>query len=535
MKRRREVNQFDQEPQLPHPHKKRKVSLIKSKMLDRQYRNVPPPLQPATRTTNLSSRSSVRSSQLSPMSIHTPSTNTDRPRRTNKATKPRTATATAKRQKAQALQSHSAHSHGRALKIESHPVHAHKKVISLISDSDSDTSLGARSESTVSLSSSEVEQDEKGYLVFKKGLVLLDKFKLSKQLGKGTFSRVFQCSDRKNRSRTVAVKVIRNVYKYQVAAQTEIEVLRRIRQNDANDSSCCIHLLEHHEFRGHPLLVFPLLGRSVYSYMVHGGYKPFSLTDAIDLLEQVVRGVAFIHSLGIIMTDLKPENIVFVEEPMNPNQANANQSRRSNLVMRSGSGSGNHHKCNKLTSTRIKLIDFGSAVMHKKGATHKHLIQTRHYRAPEVILKLKWSFAADLWSIGCILVELVYGRMLFNTHCSIDHLNQIVKCIDAPPSSMLEEMDDKLWEEYFDKRGALNLHKSKRSHVQCKALQAYFPKAGSNEQCYQMHDLCTQLLRWEPDERIDAQSALQHPLFVQYHHNNNNNSSSSNKIKAKTQ
>lgn len=375
-------------------------------------------------------------------------------------------------------------------------MHSHKKVISLISDSDSDTSIGARSsESTVSLSSSEVEQDEKGYLVFKKGLVLLDKFKLRKQLGKGTFSRVFLCSDRKHRRhRRVAVKVIRNVYKYQVAAQTEIEVLRRIRQKDKGDVSCCIHLLEHHEFRGHPLLVFPLLGRSVYSFMVHSGYKSFALPEAIDLLRQVVTGVAFIHSLGIIMTDLKPENIVFVE-PI------CSQKEKGSL--------------------RIKLIDFGSAVIHKKGASHSHLIQTRHYRAPEVILKLKWAFSADLWSIGCILVEFVYGRMLFNTHCSIDHLNQIVKCIEAPPSSMLEEMDDKLWNDYFDHRGALNLHKSKRSHVQCKALQAYFPKVGSNEQCYQMHDLCRQLLCWDPGERIDAQSALQHPVFVQYHHNKN--------------
>lgn len=398
-------------------------------------------------------------------------------------------------------------------------MHTHKKVISLISDSDSDTSLGAHSESdhSVSLSSSEVEQDEKGYLVFKKGLVLLDKFKLTKQLGKGTFSRVFQCSDRKNRRRRVAVKVIRNVYKYQVAAQTEIEVLRRIRQNDKTDTSCCIHLLEHHEFRGHPLLVFPLLGRSVYSFMVNGGYQPFSYDDAIDLLRQVVRGVAFIHSLGIIMTDLKPENIVFEEYFDRQSNQNQNQARS---ISGFGSGSGSTRK--KLTSTRIKLIDFGSAVIHKKGATHSHLIQTRHYRAPEVILKLKWLFAADLWSIGCILVELVYGRMLFNTHCSIDHLNQIVKCIEAPPSSMLEEMDDKLWNDYFDKRGALNLHKSKRSHVQCKTLQTYFPKVGSNEQCYQMHDLCKKLLRWDPDERIDAQAALQHPLFVQYHHNKSN-------------
>merc|ERR1712228_395923 len=113
---------------------------------------------------------------------------------------------------------------------------------------------------------------------------------------------------------------------------------------------------------------------------------------------------------------------------------------------------------------------------------HTHLIQTRHYRAPEVVSKLNWS-------LGCILVELVHGKMLFNTHDPIDHLNQMVKCIDSPDSEILEKIEDETWDEYFDHRGALNMYKAKRSPVQCDKLLSYFQDGMSNEDCKNLFDL----------------------------------------------
>merc|ERR1712032_1639147 len=147
--------------------------------------------------------------------------------------------------------------------------------------------------------------------------------------------------------------------------------------------------------------------------MVHNDYAPFCEADALSLLKQILIGVAFVHSLGIIITDLKPENIVMVSDAMDEH---------------------GRPRC-----VQIKLIDFGSAVIHEGAKTvHSHLIQTRHYRAPEVVFKLNWVFSADVWSIGCILVELLYGKMLFNTDYSIDHLNQMEKCIDSAPDVLLK-------------------------------------------------------------------------------------------------
>jgi serine/threonine protein kinase len=64
--------------------------------------------------------------------------------------------------------------------------------------------------------------------------------------------------------------------------------------------------------------------------------------------------------------------------------------------------------------TSIKIIDFGSSIFAHEH--HSQIIQTRQYRAPEVILSLGWDHKADLWSVGCILMELYTGELFFPTH-----------------------------------------------------------------------------------------------------------------------
>lgn len=73
-----------------------------------------------------------------------------------------------------------------------------------------------------------------------------------------------------------------------------------------------------------------------------------------------------------------------------------------------------------LLDTEIRLIDFGSATFQDEY--HSSIVSTRHYRAPEIILGLGWSFPCDIWSIGCILVEFFTGDALFQTHDNLEHL-----------------------------------------------------------------------------------------------------------------
>ena len=82
------------------------------------------------------------------------------------------------------------------------------------------------------------------------------------------------------------------------------------------------------------------------------------------------------------------------------------------------SRSARHRKV--LLDPEIRLIDFGSATFNDEY--HSSVVSTRHYRAPEIILNLGWSFPCDIWSIGCILVEFFTGDALFQTHDNLEHL-----------------------------------------------------------------------------------------------------------------
>lgn len=73
-----------------------------------------------------------------------------------------------------------------------------------------------------------------------------------------------------------------------------------------------------------------------------------------------------------------------------------------------------------LLDSEIRLIDFGSATFDDEY--HSSVVSTRHYRAPEIILQLGWSFPCDIWSIGCIIVEFFTGDALFQTHDNLEHL-----------------------------------------------------------------------------------------------------------------
>jgi dual-specificity kinase len=82
-----------------------------------------------------------------------------------------------------------------------------------------------------------------------------------------------------------------------------------------------------------------------------------------------------------------------------------------------------------LLDTEIRLIDFGSATFQDEY--HSSVVSTRHYRAPEIILGLGWSFPCDIWSIGCILVEFFTGDALFQTHDNLEHLAMMEAVVNA--------------------------------------------------------------------------------------------------------
>jgi dual-specificity kinase len=89
-----------------------------------------------------------------------------------------------------------------------------------------------------------------------------------------------------------------------------------------------------------------------------------------------------------------------------------------------------------LTNTDIRLIDFGSATFEQDY--HSSVVSTRHYRAPEIILGMGWSYPCDIWSIGCILVEFLTGDALFQTHDNLEHLAMMVVVLGKIPAKLIK-------------------------------------------------------------------------------------------------
>lgn len=95
-----------------------------------------------------------------------------------------------------------------------------------------------------------------------------------------------------------------------------------------------------------------------------------------------------------------------------------------------------------LLDTEIRLIDFGSATFQDEY--HSSVVSTRHYRAPEIILGLGWSFPCDIWSIGCILVEFFTGDALFQTHDNLEHLAMMENVCDSRIDTHLVQSVNKM-------------------------------------------------------------------------------------------
>lgn len=148
--------------------------------------------------------------------------------------------------------------------------------------------------------------------------------------------------------------------------------------------------------KSHLCLVFQPLGTSLYELIKKNHYRGFPLKLVQSFLKQLFKSIAFLHRIGYTHTDLKPENILLEKEELVEEEVGGD-------------------KIWLPKSNKIRVIDFGGATLFNEA--HSTVICTRQYRPPEVILECcEWNELADVWSIGCIAVELFSGDLLFPTH-----------------------------------------------------------------------------------------------------------------------
>ncbi|KAG1445044.1 hypothetical protein G6F56_010055 [Rhizopus delemar] len=331
-----------------------------------------------------------------------------------------------------------------------------------------------------------IYDDKEGHYIVRLNDSLTPQYKIMKLLGQGTFGKVVECYDRVRRT-FCAIKIIRSIPKYRDASKIEIRVLNTLKKHDPLNLNKCIHLIEWFDYRNHVCMVFELLGQSVFDFLKANQFKPLAHYQIQLLSKQLLTSVAFLHDLKLVHTDLKPENILLV--------------------------GGDKHS---FQAAEIRLIDFGSATFERDY--HSAIVSTRHYRAPEIIMGLGWSYPCDLWSIGCILIEFFTGDALFQTHDNIEHLAMLQSVLGPMPTHMITHASAEAKRWFTMNKLNYPLPKtskqSKRSVSNLKPLDQIIPPI--NPFNIQLNDLIKKIMVYEPSARISAREALRHPFFHPY-------------------
>ncbi|CEH19385.1 mitogen-activated protein kinase [Ceraceosorus bombacis] len=278
-------------------------------------------------------------------------------------------------------------------------------------------------------------------------------------VGMGAFGLVCSAKDQLT-STSVAIKKIMKPFSTPVLSKRtyrELKLLKHIRhENIISLSDIFISPLEDIYF------VTELLGTDLHRLLTS---RPLEKQFIQYFLYQILRGLKYVHSAGVVHRDLKPSNILVNEN------------------------------CD------LKICDFGLARIQDPQMTG--YVSTRYYRAPEIMLTWqKYDVAVDVWSAGCIFAEMLEGKPLFPGK---DHVNQfsiITELLGTPPDEVIKTICSE---------NTLRFVQSlpKRERIP-------FSQKFRNQDPVAL-DLLEKMLVFDPRTRITAAEALSHPYLAPYH------------------
>lgn len=371
-----------------------------------------------------------------------------------------------------------------------------------------------------------------------------------RKLGWGQFSTVWLAYDTQT-SKYVALKIQKSAPEFAQSALHEIEVLSALTEKDPENKKCVIRLVDHFKHTGpngqHLCMVLEFLGDSILQLIRYNRYKGLPLNKVREICKCILTALDYIHrELNILHTDLKPENILLIStinpskdpiksktEPMlskpegnmNGGGAVANliekklKQRAKSAVARisarrismGGVKVEKAERCLDGIDFRCKVVDFGNACWANTPMAEE--IQTRQYRAPEVILQSGYSFSVDMWSFACTAFELATGEMMFAPKPGQgfsedeDHLALMMELLGKIPRKIA--VGGLRSKEYFDRYGDLKRIRRIKNTPLNRLLSEKF-KLSTNDAREFAEFLCP-ILDFAPENRPTAEQCLKHP------------------------
>ncbi|XP_074652538.1 cyclin-dependent kinase 4-like [Tubulanus polymorphus] len=206
-------------------------------------------------------------------------------------------------------------------------------------------------------------------------------------------------------------------------------------------------------------IVFEFIDQDLSTYLEKCPPPGLDVYRIQDLMQQMIKGLDFLHSHRIVHRDLKPQNI---------------------LVTRDG---------------KLKLADFGLARIFGTDMALTSVVVTLWYRAPEVLLQDSYGRSVDLWSCGCIMAELYRKKALFRGESEIDQLRKIFDIMGTPSAAE--------WPENC------GVSKSSFRPMPKRPLELFVPELDNDSK-----DLLEKFLTFDPEQRLTTSQALSHPFLA---------------------
>uniref|UniRef100_A0A8B9HNJ7 Stress-activated protein kinase JNK n=1 Tax=Astyanax mexicanus TaxID=7994 RepID=A0A8B9HNJ7_ASTMX len=191
------------------------------------------------------------------------------------------------------------------------------------------------------------------------------------------------------------------------------------------------------------------------------------------LLYQILCGIRHLHSAGIIHRDLKPSNIVVKSD------------------------------------CTLKILDFGLARTACTNFMMTPYVVTRYYRAPEVILGMKYKENVDIWSVGCIMGEMVKGSVIFQGTDHIDQWNKVIEVLGTPSLEFMNRLMETVRNYVMNKPQFPGVSFSELFPDWAFPSETEHDKLKTS----QARDLLSKMLVIDPECRISVQEALNHPYI----------------------
>uniref|UniRef100_I0FPX1 non-specific serine/threonine protein kinase n=1 Tax=Macaca mulatta TaxID=9544 RepID=I0FPX1_MACMU len=266
------------------------------------------------------------------------------------------------------------------------------------------TVVGAAATTTTVTTKSSSSSGEGDYQLVQHEILcsMTNSYEVLEFLGRGTFGQVAKCWKRSTKE-IVAIKILKNHPSYARQGQIEVSILSRLSSENADEYNF-VRSYECFQHKNHTCLVFEMLEQNLYDFLKQNKFSPLPLKYIRPILQQVATALMKLKSLGLIHADLKPENIMLVDPVRQP--------------------------------YRVKVIDFGSA-SHVSKAVCSTYLQSRYYRAPEIILGLPFCEAIDMWSLGCVIAELFLVWPLYPGASEYDQIRYISQTQGLPAEYLL--------------------------------------------------------------------------------------------------